>query len=56
MCVLFLLKEAEDENMQRVIWIKCSGQSIIFQGGVVSDILYYFLIYKEKLEKGGAWR
>ena len=50
-----LLKEAEDKNVQRVIWIKCSVQTDVFQGGVVSDILYYFLIYKNKVEKGGAW-
>lgn len=55
-CVLFSsLKEAEDENMQRVIWIKCSVQSDVFQGSVVCDILCYFVIYKNKVEKGGAW-
>lgn len=55
-CVFFsLLKEAEDENMQRDIWVKCSVQSDVFQAGVVSDILCYFLIYKNKVEIGGAW-
>lgn len=50
-----LLKEPEDENMERVIHIKCVVQSDVFQGGEVSDLLYCFPIYKNKLEKGATW-
>lgn len=37
--------------MQRIMWIKCLVQSNVFQGGVVSDILYYFLILSTRLKK-----
>lgn len=46
--VCSLLKEAEDENMQRVIWAKCSVQTGVFQGTVVSDTLYTTRLKKEE--------
>jgi len=50
--VLFsLLKEGEHKNTQRVIWMKCSVQSYVFQGNEVSDILYCFLLCKTRLKK-----
>lgn len=53
-CVLLpLLKENENENLQRVIWMECSVQSNAFQGDVVSDVLYPLPIYKSKVKKGG---
>lgn len=46
MCFLSsLLKDIEAEDVERVMQIKCSVQSGVFQGGVVSDTLYFFLMY-----------
>lgn len=53
-CVLLpLLKENENENLQRVIWMECLVQSNAFQGDVVSDVLHSFPIYKSKVKKQG---